>query len=141
MNVQEQIAQHIAGQPEAKREELQKLHELALQVSPACRQWFDEGVDETGKVVTNPTIGYGFMVIRYANGKTKEFFRIGISANKTGFSVYILGIDDKKFLAGTYGEKIGKASITGYCIKFRTLKDINIDVLAEAMRYAFSLPQ
>lgn len=36
-----------------------------------------------------------------------------------------------------YGEKLGKASVSGYCIKFKTLKDINIDVLEAAVKYGF----
>ena len=58
-----------------------------------------------------------------------------MSANTTGISVYIIGITDKTYLAKTYGKKLGKASVTGYCIKFKTLKDINIDVLEAAIRY------
>jgi len=139
MNVQEQIKQHIASQPEPKRSDLQALHQLTLQVSPGCKLWFDDGKNEENKTVTNPTIGYGFQTMRYSDGKTKEFFRIGISANTTGISVYILGIKDKTYLAQTYGEKIGKAKVTGYCIKFKALKDINIHVLEAAMRFGFEL--
>jgi hypothetical protein len=76
-------------------------------------------------------------MIKYAGGKTKEFYQVGISANTSGISVYILGIDDKTYLARTYGEKIGKASVTGYCIKFRRLEYINIDILEAAIRDAF----
>ena len=57
-----------------------------------------------------------------------------MSANTTGISVYILGINNKTYLAKTYGKKIGKASVTGYCIKFKTIKDINIDILQAAIR-------
>jgi hypothetical protein len=46
-----------------------------------------------------------------------------------------MGIKDKKYLAETYGKDFGKASVTGYCIKFKKLKDINIDVLEAAIRY------
>ena len=56
-----------------------------------------------------------------------------MSANKTGISVYIIGIKDKKYLARTYGKELGKASVTGYCIRFKTLKDINIDTLKAAI--------
>ncbi len=73
--------------------------------------------------------------MKYADGKTKEFYQIGISANTTGISVYILGIKDKKYLALKYGKELGKASVTGYCIKFKTLRDINIDILEAAIRY------
>ena len=33
----------------------------------------------------------------------------------------------------TIGKTIGKASVTGYCIKFKTLKDINIEILKQAI--------
>src|SRR6186713_3535293 len=134
MNVQEQIKKYITGQPEPKRSDMQELHELTLQVSLACKLWFLDGRDSENKTVSNPNIGYGLQTIKYADGKTREFYQIGISANKTGISVYILGIGDKTYLAKTYGSKIGKASVTGYCIKFKTLKDINIDILEAAIR-------
>lgn len=45
-----------------------------------------------------------------------------------------MGLDDKKYLPDTYGKLIGKASVTGYCIKFKSLMDINMDILAKAIR-------
>lgn len=77
--------------------------------------------------------------MKYTDGTTREFYQIGLSANKTGISVYILGIKDKTYLAKAYGGKLGKASVTGYCIKFKTLKDINIDILEAAIKYGFEL--
>jgi len=135
MSVQEQIKKYIAGQPEPKRNDLQALHQLVLEISPACKLWFEDGKDSENKTVSNPNIGYGLYTIKYASGKAREFFQIGVSANTSGISVYILGIKDKKYLAKTYGKKIGKASVTGYCIKFKTLKDINVEVLGEAIQY------
>ena len=137
MNVQEQIKKYITSQSEPKRSDMQELHRLILQVLPECKLWFDDGKNSENKTISNPTIGYGFQKIKYANGKTREFFQIGISANKTGISVYILGINDKTYLAQTYGKKMGKANVTGYCIRFKTLKDINIDILEAAIRYGF----
>ncbi len=137
MNVQEQIKKYIASQPEPKRSEMQELHRLTLQGSPKCKLWFLDGKDSEGKTVSNPNIGYGFQTIKYADGKTKEFYQIGISANTTGISVYILGIEDKTYLAKTYEKKLGKASVTGYCIKFKTVKDIDIKVLEAAIRFGF----
>ena len=134
---EEQIKKYVASQPVAKRSEMQTIHELALQVSPSCKLWFNDGKNSDGKIVTNPNIGYGFYTIKYADGTTREFYRIGLSANTTGISVYILGLEDKTYLARAYGKKLGKASVTGYCIKFKSLKDINIDILEEAIRYGF----
>src|SRR5436190_45969 len=135
MNVQEQIKKYIASQPEPKRSEMQELHRLTLHALPACKLWFFDGKNSENETIANPTIGYGLHTIKYANGTTREFFQIGLLANKTGISVHILGIEDKAYLAQTYGKKIGKASVSGYCIKFKTLKDINIDILEAAIRY------
>ena len=134
MNIKEQIKAYIASQPEPKRSDMQALHRNILEIMPACKLWFLDGKNSENKTVSNPNIGYGLQTMKYADGKTREFYLIGLSANTTGISVYILGIDDKTYLAKTYGKKLGKASVTGYCIKFKTLKDINIDVLQEAIR-------
>jgi hypothetical protein len=134
MNIQEQIEAYITSQPEPKRSDMQALHRIMLQVMPACKLWFLDGKNSENKTVSNPNIGYGSHIMKYADGKTREFYQIGISANTTGISVYILGIEDKKYLAQTYGKKLGKASVSGYCIKFKTLKDINIDILEAAIR-------
>ena len=134
MNVQEEIKKYITSQPEPKRSDMQELHRLILQVMPKCKLWFLDGKDDKGKIVSNPNIGYGSYTIKYADGTTREFYQIGLSANTTGISVYIMGIKDKKYLANTYGKNLGKASVTGYCIKFKTIKDINIDILQAAIR-------
>ncbi|MFA6233359.1 MAG: DUF1801 domain-containing protein [Bacteroidota bacterium] len=134
MNIQEQIKEYITSHPEAKRSDMQELHRLILEVMPGCKLWFLDGKNSENKTVSNPNIGYGHRTIEYADGKTREFYQIGISANKTGISVYILGIDDKTYLPKTYGKAIGKASVTGYCIKFKTLKEINIEILEAAIR-------
>jgi Domain of unknown function (DU1801) len=135
MNVQEQIKSYIASQSEPKRSDMQELHRFILQVLPGCKLWFLDGKNSENKTVSNPNIGYGFYTIRYADGTTRDFYQIGLSANTTGISVYILGLKDKTYLARTYGKKVGKASVSGYCIKFKTLKDIDIDMLEEAIRY------
>jgi hypothetical protein len=134
MNIKEQIKQYITSQPEPKRSDMQELHQHILQALPKCKLWFLDGKDDKGKTVSNPNIGYGSYTIKYADGTTREFYQIGLSANTTGISVYILGIKDKTYLAQTYGKKLGKASVTGYCIRFKTIKDINIDILQAAIR-------
>lgn len=134
MSVQEQIATYINSQPEPKRNDMHELHHQILKALPGCKLWFDDGKNSDNKTVSNPNVGYGAYTIKYADGKTREFYQIGLSANTAGISVYILGIKDKAYLAQTYGKEIGKASVTGYCIKFKKLKDINADVLIAAIQ-------
>ena len=135
MKVQKQIKKYITSQSEPKRSEMQELHRMTLQVLPECKLWFYGGKNSKNQTISNPTIGYGVHTIKYADGKTREFFQVGMSANKTGISVYILGIKDKTYLARTYAKTLGKASVSGYCIRFKTLRDINIEILEAAIRY------
>lgn len=137
MNLQKQIKDYIGSQPEPKRSEMQELHRIILQVKPECKLWFLDGKNDKGRIVSNPNIGYGLFTKKYADGKTIEFYQVGLSANSNGISVYIMGIEDKKYLSETCGKKLGKAKITGYCIKFKTLKDINIEILEAAIRFGF----
>ncbi len=108
MNVKEQIKKYIASQPEPKRSDMQELNRIILQLMPKCKLWFLDGKNEENKTVSNPNIGYGLHTIKYADGKTREFYQIGLSANTSGISVYILGIKDKKYLAKTFGKNLAK---------------------------------
>lgn len=137
MNIEEQIREYIASQPAAKQNDLSVLHNRILEINPGCKLWFLDGKNAEGKVVSNPNIGYGTQMMKYADGSEREFYQVGLSGNTSGISVYIMGIEDKTYLAKTFGENLGKASVTGYCIKFKALKDINLEVLEAAIRFGF----
>ena len=135
MEVQEQINDHIASLPSPKRADMQTLHQMILAQASVLRLWYLDGKNAEGKVVSNPNIGYGTRHMPTAKEGQREFYRVGISGNTTGISVYIMGIEDKQYLANTFGKDLGKASITGYCIKFKALKDINLAILEEVVRF------
>ena len=134
MTVIDQINQYIWSHPEAKRKDLQALHDIITNIMPAGKLWFLDGKNTEGKVVSNPNIGFGVQMMKYADGSTKEFYQIGLSANTTGISVYIMGIKDRKYLSQNFAPTLGKASITGYCIKFKSLKDIKTEILEAAIQ-------
>lgn len=138
MAIKEQVKAYISSLPEPKRAEMEELHRHILKLLPQSKLWFLDGKDGNGKIVSNPNIGYGSYSMQYAGGTNREFYQIGLSANTTGISVYIMGIKDKTYLAQAYGKKLGKASVTGYCIRFKTLKDINTDILEAAILYGVS---
>jgi hypothetical protein len=132
----EQVDRYIGDQSPAKREELRELHRGILTLSPGTRLWFMDGRNDDGKVVSNPTLGYGSETLRYADGTSKAWFKLGLSANTSGISIYVMGLEDKNHLSRTYGSRLGKAKITGYCIKFKSIKDVDLDVLAEVVTEA-----
>lgn len=121
-------------QESAKQSDLLQLHELMLTILPTGKVWLEDGKNEAGKVVTNPTIGYGNQTILLAKGKSREMFQIGISVNTAGISIYLIGIRNKMDLAREFGAQLGKAKVTGYCIKFKQLADLDLPVLAAAIR-------
>ena len=131
MSVNKQIDRYIGDQPPAKSEEMRELHRRILDISPDTKLWFLDGRNDDGKVVSNPNIGYGSETLHYASGDTRAFYKIGISANTSGISVYVMGLKDKHYLSKTYGSRLGKAKITGYCIKFKSVKDVDLGVLEE----------
>jgi hypothetical protein len=139
MHVQDQIKQYFASLSEAKAVEMQVLHGLILAVLPEAELWYDDGKDAAQKTVCNPTIGYGRQLLQYANGANKPFFQIGLSANQTGISIYIIGLKDKYFLKQHFGTTIGNASLTAYCIKFKTIRDIRLAVLQVAIHKGIDL--
>ncbi len=131
MTVQAQIDGYIDTQPPAKRDDLRDLHRRILAIAPDAKLWFLDGRDETGKIVTNPNIGYGAETLDYADGSSRPFYKLGLSANTAGISVYVMGLKDKTYLAQTYGPRLGKAKVTGYCIRFRSVKDVDLAVFEE----------
>ena len=133
MIVQAQISDYLSAQPERKRGDMQALHGMMLRLMPDCELWFLDGRDEGGRTVSNPSIGYGRLAMRYTDGRTREFYQIGLSANTAGISVYVMGLADKTYLAATYGAALGKAKVTGYCIRFSMLRNIDLDVLEAAI--------
>ena len=133
METTDQINAYIESLPEDRRNEMLHLHRIFCEWMPDVELWFLDGKNAEGRTISNPNIGYGSNTMHYANGKSREFYRIGLSANSTGISVYIMGIEDKKYLASSIGDRIGKASVTGYCIKFKTMGHIDLDVLKEAV--------
>lgn len=137
MNINQQIKEFIASHAEPKRGDLQTLTDLVLGIKPDAKLWFLDGKNSEGKVVSNPDIGFGSRPHTYADGTISEFYQVGISPNKSGITVYIMGIKDRNYLPDIYGKTIGKANVTGYCIKFKTLKDINVDVLEAAIAFGF----
>lgn len=130
-----QIKTFISSQIPSKQQDLLLLNELLLHLMPEAKRTFFDGLNEEGKVVANPTIGYGERTLYYVDGSSKDSFRIGVSANKTGISIYLIGLEDHDYLKKHFADKMGKASVSAYCIRFKSLKDLDLNVLKEVLTY------
>ena len=129
----ESVDAYLGSHPEPKRTDLYSLHERFTRLFPGSPVSYFDGLDDTGKVVANPTLGYGTQTVEYASGSSKEVFKLGLSANKTGISIYVMGIKDKALLKSLFQDRLGKAKVTGYCIRFGKLADIDLDVFMDVL--------
>ncbi len=113
--------EYIAQVEEPKRSELQLLHDLIREKLPNFEP-----------VMISNFMGYGQF---HYKGKTceGEWFRVGLSANKTGISIYICAGDENGYFPEQAKDRLGKASVGRSCIRFKKLADINLDTVKELL--------
>jgi len=129
----ESVDAYLGSHPEPKRTDLCCLHEKFKSLFPGQPVSYFDGLDDNGKVVANPTLGYGSHTHKSANGASKKVFKLGLSANKTGISIYVMGIADKMLLQSMFQDRLGKAKVTRYCIRFGKLADIDVNLLMDVI--------
>lgn len=113
--------EYIANVEEPKRSELQQLHNLIREALPTFEP-----------VMISNFMGYGQF---HYKGKTceGEWFRVGLSANKTGISIYICAGDKDGYFPEQAKDRLGKAVVGKSCIRFKKLADINLETVKELL--------
>lgn len=74
-------------------------------------------------------IGYGSF--KYKNYK-KEIINwplIALASQKNYISIYICALEDGEYIAEKYKNDLGKVSTGKSCIRFKNIKDINLETL------------
>lgn len=137
MNTQAQIDAYLQSVNELQKADLLLLSDLLSNnfINPILS--FNTGIDENGKRVSNPSIGFGQYNHVFSNGVSKKLFQVGISANTGGISIYLLGLPKTSNLKSTFGAALGQAQITGYCIKFKSTRKINTECLIEGINQLY----
>lgn len=81
------------------------------------------------------TIGYGVYKYEYSSGRKGEAHTLGFYPRKGKITVYLM--DGTTRYSGLL-EKLGKHTITGYCIYFKQLSDIDVKVLEEIIKRSYN---
>ena len=118
-------AQYLAALDEPRKSELKILHALIRKSAAGLKPCIRSGM-----------LGYGPYHYVYASGREGDSARIGLASQKNYISLYVSCTPDGKYLAESYARKLPRASIGKSCIRFRSLRDVDLDVIEELIRKA-----
>ncbi len=84
--------------------------------------------------------GYG--AFEYTNNKKEklDWPVISVASQKNYVSVYVCAVADGQYVAEKYKEELGKVSVGRSCIRFKKLKDLNLDTLKKVIQEAAKNP-
>lgn len=118
-------AEYIAAVEESRRDDIQRLHDLVRKNAPELEPTMEFGI-----------LGYGRYRYKYKSGREGDWMKIGIANNKSYISLYCCAVDDGRYVAEAFKERLPKADIGKSCVRFKRLSDLDEDVLEELIRKA-----
>lgn len=131
---QKTVDDHLTSLPDDVREEMALLDsEIAARMNGASRVLFE------GKLwggTDQEIIGYGEFRYTNSSGKTVEWFMVGLAAQKNYISLYVNAVDEDGYALARYKDRLGKAKVGSASISFKTVEDIELDVLLELVDLA-----
>jgi uncharacterized protein YdhG (YjbR/CyaY superfamily) len=112
--------QYIAEVEDARRPDIQRLHDLVREVAPELEPTMEFGM-----------MGYGKYHYKYASGREGDWMKLGIANNKRYISLYCCSADERGYVAERYRERLPKADIGKSCVRFKRLSDLDEEALRE----------
>lgn len=114
--------------PDDRRADLEAVDEVITATAPQLKRQLFSGPSIT-------MVGYGEMDWQRASG-SGVWPLIGMASQKQYISLYVAADRDGVTLADHYRDRLGKTNNGKHCIRFRRASDIDLDVLADAVRDA-----
>jgi hypothetical protein len=126
--------EYILNLPESVREDIQKLNKIISIVFGKDKSSVWHGKMWGG---TNQTIiGYGDWKYRRSDKKTVDWFKVGLAVQKNYISLYINAVEDGRYVAKKYADKLGKVKVGSSSISFKKLAEVNSSVLKKLLKIA-----
>lgn len=85
-------------------------------------------------------LGYGSFHYKNKSGGEGDWPVVALASQKNYISVYVCAVENKRYIAETYKEKLPKTSIGKSCIRFKKLEDLDLNVLGEILKKAEKNP-
>lgn len=115
--------QYVEALKEPRKSDVAKLDKLVRKVAPKLKPFIHSGM-----------LAYGPFHFRYASGREGDWFKIGIASNASYISFYACAADARGYVAERFKKDLPKAKIGKSCVRFKTLEDLDLDVLAKLIR-------
>jgi uncharacterized protein YdhG (YjbR/CyaY superfamily) len=113
---------------EKRREEVRRVHEFIRREVPELEPHIQSGM-----------IGYGSEHYKTKSGSEGDWPVILLANRKNYIAVYSSCIEEGKYIAEKYKDKIGKSDVGKSCMRFKKYEDINFDGLGEVIRESAKL--
>ena len=117
--------EYIDSVSDLHRADIEKLHSLIKKTVPNLKAHICSGM-----------LGYGEYHYRYASGREGDWALILLASQKNYISVYICAQENGEYVAENYKDKLPKTSIGKSCIRFKSIADIDLSILAEMIKKA-----
>lgn len=118
-------AEYLAAIDEPRRSDVVALHDLIVKTVPQLKPFILVGM-----------IGYGQYRYKSPSGREGDWSVLALASQKNYISLYVMCVEDGKYLAESYKEKLPKASIGKSCIRFKKLADVDLAVIKELLQKA-----
>ena len=115
----------LDGLPEPRRSTMRAVHRLVRETAP-----------ELAPSHVEATIGYGPFHYVYASGREGDTYRVALRDNARYVSLYVMGGDERGYLAEQHAGNLGKASVGKSCVRFKRVDDLDLDGLRTLVRAA-----
>jgi hypothetical protein len=114
--------EYLEAVDSSRKTDIGALHAIIRKCAPKFEPFIYKGI-----------LGYGTYHYKYASGREGDWFRLGISSNKSYISLYVAPTPEG-YSAKRYGKTLGKANIGISCVRFKRLSDLNLDVLKAMLK-------
>ncbi|HEX9865065.1 MAG TPA: DUF1801 domain-containing protein [Acidimicrobiia bacterium] len=115
-------------------DDMRRLDHLISEVMADETRTLWEGVFWGGSDQT--IIGYGDFSSTDSKGKTVDWFKVGLAAQKRHLSLYVNAADTDGYLVTRYANRLGRVKTGSASISFKSADDIDLDVLRELIQAA-----
>ena len=128
------VDDRLASLPDDVRDDLVLLDSKIVERMPQASRVLFEGKFWGGS--DQKIIGYGEFRYTNSSGKDVDWFMVGLALQKSYISMYVNAVDDDGYALAKYKGRLGKVKTGSASISFKTVDDVNLDLLMELVSTA-----